>query len=79
MALRQPQDVLLVGKGVGRGVAVTATADSKPGHLALLKDKSEGRSYLGMRAAPQGGVWCVCCRGGLIAAVGGTWSVANSQ
>ena len=44
--LLQPQDLLLGGKPVGRGVAVAATPDGKPGGLALLWDSGEGRSCL---------------------------------
>ena len=38
--------MLLVRKQAGRGVVGAATPDGKPGCLAFLKDKSEGRSYL---------------------------------
>ena len=39
-----PKTCSLGEKQVGRGVAAASTADDKPSHLALLKDRSEGRS-----------------------------------
>ena len=39
----QPQDLLLDRKREGRGMAVAATTDGIPGHLALLRDNSEGQ------------------------------------
>ena len=46
LALQQPQDLGLGRKQVGRSMAVAATADGKFGCLALLKGRSEGKSYL---------------------------------